>query len=76
MLTIVLRRQSNNNNLININTATKEELMTLSGIGETRAESIIKYREENGNFKTIEELKSVSGIGESLFEEIKDNIKV
>lgn len=55
--------------LININTATKEELMTLSNIGESKAESIIQYR-ENFKFKTIEQLKEVSGIGESLFEKI------
>ena len=62
--------------LININTATKEELMTISGIGEAKAEDIIKYRESNGNFKSIDEIKNVSGIGDSLFEKIKDYITV
>lgn len=62
--------------LININTATKEELMTISGIGETKADDIIKYRESNGNFKSIDEIKNVSGIGDSLFEKIKDYITV
>lgn len=57
--------------LININTASKEELQTISGIGETKANSIIKYREENGNFKTIEDLKNVDGIGDTLYETIK-----
>lgn len=64
------------NKLININEATKEELMTISGIGQSKAESIIKYREENGNFNTIEDLKKVSGIGDSLFEQIKIYITV
>lgn len=64
------------NNKVNINTATVEELMTLNGIGESKAKSIIKYREENNGFKTIEDIKSVSGIGDAAFEKIKDNITV
>ena len=59
---------------VSINTATKEELMTLTGIGDSKAEDIIKYREENGLFKTIEDIKHVSGIGDSLFAKIKENI--
>ena len=59
---------------ININFATKEELMTLSGIGESRAESIIAYREEYGPFQKIEDIMLVSGIKESAFEKIKDKI--
>ena len=59
---------------VSINSATKEELMTLTGIGEAKAEDIIKYREENGPFKTIEDIKNVSGIGDSLFAKIKENI--
>lgn len=62
--------------LISLNTATKDELMTLSGIGESKAEKIIAYREENNGFKSIEELKNVSGIGDSIFEKIKSNITV
>lgn len=61
---------------ISINTATKEELLTINGIGESKADSIIKYREENGNFKTIEDIKNVSGIGDSLFEKIKEYITI
>lgn len=59
---------------VSINSATKEELMTLTGIGEAKAEDIIKYREENGPFRTIEDIKNVSGIGDSLFAKIKENI--
>ena len=61
---------------ISINTATKEELMKLDGIGESKAENIIKYREENGNFKTIEDIKNVSGIGDAAYEKIKDSITI
>ena len=61
--------------MVNINTATKEELMTLSGIGENKAEAIISYREKTP-FQKIEDLKNVSGIGDSTFEEIKSNITV
>lgn len=67
---------ANNSKLISINTATKEQLMTLSGIGASKAEAIIKYREENGNFSNIEDIMNVSGIGESAFEKIKDNITI
>ena len=59
-----------------INTANMAELMTLSGIGESRAADIIKYREENGDFSRIEDIMLVSGIGEKTFEEIKEQITV
>ena len=58
---------------ININSATKEELMTLTGIGESKADKIIEYR-QNNKFNTIEDIKNISGIGDSIFEKIKDNI--
>lgn len=61
---------------ININTATLEELQTLSGVGEGKAKAIISYREENGNFSSIEDILNVSGIGESIYEKIKNNITV
>lgn len=61
---------------ININSASVAELETLSGIGDTRAADIIKYREENGNFSRIEDIMKVSGIGEKTFEEIKERITV
>lgn len=62
--------------LINLNTATREELMTLSGIGESRAEDIIRYREENGGFRKIEDIMKVPGIKEAGFQKIKDRITV
>lgn len=60
--------------LISINTATKEEFMTLNGIGEKKALDIINYIEENGPFKAVEEIMNVPGIGEALFAKIKDYI--
>ena len=71
-----INNNDNNSNLININTATIEELTALTGIGDVKAEAIIKYRNEVGKFKTKEELLNVDGIGESLFEKIKDDITV
>jgi len=65
-----------NNKLININSASKEELMTVSGIGESKADNIIEYRTANGSFKSIEEIKNVNGIGDSLYEKIKDSITI
>lgn len=62
--------------LVNINTATLEELCTLTGIGEAKAQSIISYREENGNFSSIEEIMNISGIKEGVYEKIKDQITV
>ena len=59
--------------LVSINSGTKEELMSIPGIGEAKADSIIEYRKEN-KFEKIEKIKNVSGIGEALFEKIKDYI--
>lgn len=61
---------------VNLNTASKEELMTLNGIGETRAESILAYRDANGGFQIIEDLMKVEGIKEGVFDKIKDRITV
>jgi len=61
---------------ISLNHATKEELMTLDGIGSAKADSIILYRTQNHGFQTIEELKKVSGIGENLYESIKEYITI
>lgn len=76
-----VNRSTNNNSSssaisgkISLNTANKEQLMTLSGIGEAKADKIIEYRETNGLFKDIEELKNISGIGEAIFAKIKDNL--
>lgn len=60
--------------LVSINKGTKEELMTLSGIGESKANSIISYRNEVGGFKSLEEIKNIKGIGDSIFEKIKNDI--
>lgn len=60
--------------LVNINTADKTTLMTLSGIGEVLAQNIIDYRTKNGPFTNLEELKNVNRIGDKLFEQIKDGI--
>lgn len=76
---IVLQEYSENtrkSNIININKADVEELQSLNGIGESLAESIIAYRDENGKFKKVEDIKNVTGIGESKYEKIKDSIKV
>lgn len=62
------------NNLVSINSANLEALMSLPSIGESKAKSIIKYREENNGFKQIEDIMNVSGIGNALFEKIKDFI--
>lgn len=70
------QQTSNQNKIININKANKEELQQLQGIGESTAEKIIEYRNQNGNFKQIEDLKNVPGIGETKFETIREMIKV
>lgn len=61
--------------LVNINTASKEQLMELNGIGESKADAIIEYR-QNNKFKNIEDITNVSGIGQALYEKIKDSIRV
>ena len=61
---------------ININTADKYELMSLDGIGESYAERIIEYREQNGAFLNIDSIKNIDGISENKFSKIKDKIKV
>lgn len=61
---------------VNLNTATREELMTLSGIGESKADSIIRYREENGGFSKIEDIMNIRGIKEGIFDQIKDSVTI
>lgn len=67
---------TSDSDLININTSDENELMTLSGIGPSKAKAIIIYREENGLFQSIEQLKEVSGIGDQTFDVIKDFISI
>ena len=62
--------------LLNINTATKDQLMKLPGIGEAKADSIISYRESKGGFKNIDELQKVEGIKSGVYNRIKDSISV
>lgn len=62
--------------LVNINSASKEELMTLPGIGESKAESIIRYREENGPFASPEDIMNISGIKNSVYGKIQNRITV
>ena len=72
-----INNSSNNNNepkKININTASKAELVTITGIGESTADKIINYREKTSKFKKIEDIKNVPGIGDAKFEAIKEQI--
>ena len=66
---------STNSTVVNLNTATKEELMTVNGIGEAKADAIIKYREEHP-FTSTEQLKEVNGIGDSIYDKVKDSFTV
>ncbi len=67
---------SSSNQKVNINTATDEQLRTLSGVGPATAEKIINFRTKEGAFKSIEDLKNVDGIGDKTFEKLKDKICV
>lgn len=62
--------------IININTASLEELQKINGVGEVKAKSIINYREKNGGFKSIDEMKNIEGIGDKTFEKMKDQITI
>jgi competence protein ComEA len=61
---------------VNINTATKEELTTLKGVGEKRAQEIIDYRKKHGNFKSVDDLEKVPGIGPGLMKQIRSDVTV
>jgi competence protein ComEA len=61
---------------VNLNTATKDELIALPGIGPAKAQAILDYRKANGAFKTVEELKDVKGIGAKRFEKLKAELTV
>lgn len=67
---------SEGDGLIDINTADAAQLMTIPGIGETRAAAILAYREENGPFSKVEDIMQVSGIKRALFEKMKDYITI
>ena len=72
MITVII--ENDQNGIININTATLQQLDTLPGIGPTTAQSIIDYREENGEFSTVDDLIEVPGIGEATLNEIREFI--
>jgi competence protein ComEA len=62
--------------VVNVNTASKEELVALNGIGPAKAQAIIDYRAKNGPFKAVEDVRKVKGIGEKLFAQIKPELTV
>ncbi len=61
--------------VVNINTATLDELKALKGVGETKAQAILEYRKDQ-NFTSIDEIKKVKGIGDKLFQQIKNDIVI
>lgn len=61
---------------MNINTATRDQLLTLPGIGEAKAAAIISYRDAHGGFKSVEELQKIEGIKSGVFNKIKDSVSV
>lgn len=72
--TLTEASKKSSSNLISINQASREELMTLPGIGESKADSIIAYRQEHGVFQSTEDLMKISGIKEGVYNKIKDYI--
>ncbi len=68
--------QDDSGGRVNINEAGKDELMTLTGIGESKAASIISYREQHGAFRKIEDIMNITGIKDGVFAKIKDQIRV
>ena len=71
-----MKQSSEISEKVNINTATKQELMELDGIGEAMSDKIIEYRRINGDFNMIEELMKIPGFGKERFERIKEDICV
>ncbi|MFY3791002.1 helix-hairpin-helix domain-containing protein [Ureibacillus sp. MALMAid1270] len=76
IITTTTSSESSLNSLVNINTATEAELTTLPGIGPSKAQAIISYRDEFGRFQTVDELKNVSGIGDKTIEKLKEFITI
>ena len=74
--TEIQNEQGTKSGKINLNLATKEDLMTLPGVGEAKAEQILQYRTEKGGFQRIEDIMEISGIKEGLFQKIKELITV
>ena len=70
------QKGGNQSGKVNLNTATKEQLMTLSGIGESKAQSILDYRQENGAFSKTEDIMNIPGIKQGVYDKIKDHISV
>ena len=70
------KKEKHDKVMVNLNTASLEELQKLDGIGESIALRIVTYRKENGKFNSIEDLKNIPGIGNSKYEGIKNNIYV
>lgn len=62
--------------IVNLNTATKEQLMEITGVGDKKADIILQYRQEHGQFKSVDELKDVSGFGETSVANIRDQLAV
>lgn len=61
---------------VNLNTATKEQLCQITGIGDKKADLILEYRQQHGQFKTVDELMQVSGFGEKTVAKIKEQVAV
>lgn len=75
-INITTTSSNQDNGKVNINTATLEQLQTLTGVGPSKAAAIMEYREKNDGFKKVEELTNVTGIGDKTFEKLKDSITV
>lgn len=71
-----VQQESQNMQKVNINTATLSQLMTLPGIGQAKAESILLYRTEHGNFERIEDIMNIPGIKDAVFQKLKDKIMI
>lgn len=76
MIYLPMEAEHETDGRVNINTASVEELMTLPGIGQAKAEQILAYRDANGSFSSEEEIMNVDGIKEGLYNRIKDGIRV